>query len=161
MAREDQPAEQSRRHGLRILFRAPDRGLHLSPLPLDVVGRERRPEEHVGQEVQPEPEVLAEDGEGQLAPVAAALGVEAPADELDRPVDLERAAGRGAQEERERGEVGQAGLVGGVEDGSGADRHPDGHDRERVTLGHEDDQPVGKGQAVGEGGRRGWGLGPR
>jgi hypothetical protein len=157
VVRKHEPRERARRDRGRILVGALDRGLDLGELPLDLGLEERRREDHFGQEVEAERQVLLEHPEGGGEAVAARPRFEAPAHELDRRVELgSRALRRPPREQRPR-EIGEPGAVGRVVHAARADEHAHGDDRHRRPLGHEEHDAVRQDLAVRQrrrGGRR-------
>src|SRR5207244_8027753 len=80
-----------------------DGGLDLVDLPRDLVRRERGRQDHLREEIEAEPEVWLEDAERRADAVAPGARLQAPADELDRRVELgPRALRRSAREQDAR-----------------------------------------------------------
>ena len=155
MRGKDQTPQGATRDALRALLGALDGRLDLLDLAGHLRGGKGRGQEHVGQEIQPQRQVLPEDVDrhrrarhgprrrrggrptnSMAASICAAVRVAVP-----------------ARQERCR-EIGEAPLVGGVEGGAGPLHvDPGGHDGNSGTLGHEEDEAVGQDLTVGQ--RRG------
>src|SRR5439155_7592440 len=87
--------------------------LPISDLPRDLVRRKRGRADHLREEVEAEPEVLAEDAERRADAVAPRARLQAPADELDRRVELGRRAPRRSARQQRAREVREPRPVGG------------------------------------------------
>ncbi len=142
VAGEHQARERAAGDRAGILLRAPDGGLRLRDPPLDLRLGEGRRQQHLGHQVQPEPEVALEHAERHVHAVAARARLEAAADELDRGVQLGPAApGRAAREEPAR-EPGEARPVGRIEHAARSRVGADGDDGDCGPLGHQEDDAV-------------------
>ena len=138
----DEPHELASRHRLRIFLRALDPRLDLLPRPRELGLRKGRAADDVGEEVEPEREVLLEHRQRDRDAVPARVRLEAPPDELDGAVDVgARAGGRAAREEP-GGEGRQARQVGRVEGAARAEVGAHGNDGHRGPLRHQQDDPV-------------------
>ena len=77
VSREHQPSQDARRDRLGVLLRTAHRRHDLLPLPRELGVLEGRPLKGIRQEIEAEPEVLPEDGEHDLARIAAPVALEA------------------------------------------------------------------------------------
>jgi hypothetical protein len=151
VAREHEPRQRAARDGARVFLGALDGRLRLRHLALELRLRKRRRQQDLGHEIEAEAEVALEHAERHAHAVAAGAGLEAPADELDRGVELGTAALARAARQQRAGEAGEPALVVGIEDGAGARVRADGDDRNGGTLGHEQDDAVRQHLPVGDG----------
>src|SRR5512134_4083009 len=103
----DRLGEQATRHRLRILLLALEATPDLGDLPAELLGSERRRQQHLGEEVEAEGHVLLQHGEGHGGTIVARAGLEAATDELDDAVQLGAAAPRRAASEERGSEVGE------------------------------------------------------
>ena len=93
----------------------------------------------VGEEIEAQIEVLSQHGEGQGAPVAPGFGLETPAHELDRAIELGPRARRRASGQELGGEVGEARGIGRIEDRPRA--HVGAHDHDGNGGARRDEEP--------------------
>ena len=159
MPGEHQPAQLPGRHRLRLLLRAAQAPLDVGHLARELVGSEGRLQQHLGEQVQPEREVLLEHRERDGGPVAARAGLEAAPHELDRAIHLRAGPPRGAAREQRGGEVGHTQRVRRIVHRSGGHAHAHHHDGDRGSLGHQQHRPVRQDLAVGQRARRLGGAG--
>src|SRR5437773_7962479 len=118
MVGEDEPGQCPRGDRSGVLLGALDGSLDLADLPCHLLRRERRRLDHLGEEIEAEPEVLPEDAERRADAVAPGARLEAAADELDRRVERRPRAFRRPAREQGAREVREPRAVGGIVHGA-------------------------------------------
>src|SRR5881409_2259858 len=113
MVGEDEPGQCPRGDRSGVLLGTLDGSLDLAELPCDLLRGERGRLDHLGQEIEAEPEVLPEDAERRADAVASSARLQAAADELDRRVERGSRARRRPAGEQGAGEVREPHAVGG------------------------------------------------
>ncbi len=129
---------------VRILVADLEPRKNLLPLPLELLGRERRVSRQIGHHVEPECEaVLHHDGVDERQ-IAARPGADQPANRIDRRGNLLGVFRRRALIEQRGDERRHAGLVGGVLRAAGANDQPEAHGRLLVMRDGNHLEPVGE-----------------
>ena len=147
---EDQPREGTRRHGAGIFLGALDGGLDLRHLAGHLGLGEGRRQDDLGDEVEPQGQVLLLSRHRDGDAVAVGPGLDAATHELDGRIELGPGALRGPPRQHRTRQIGQPGAIGRIIDGAGPGQDAHGHDGHGRPLGDEQDDAVGQDFPVGE-----------